>query len=238
MEYESVPQTEFEKQAVDSSLLGDAQKNFAKKVFSIVGTQLMFTAIIVYCSIQFKFIETFCEQFFIHAIICSLILGLLLTFSKSSARKFPLNFILLSVFTLCEAIILTFSCAQIGDPEIVFQAFIITTMIVVALATYAMTTKNDITYYGAAFFLLLFGSVMASITYIFFGNQFAYLIYLIGGAIILGFYLVYDIQLIIGNQKLRLTVDDYILGSILLYTDIIKIFLRILEILMKFKNEK
>ncbi|CAD8068895.1 unnamed protein product [Paramecium primaurelia] len=241
MEYQSVPQSEqyrYEKAQVDSSLLGDAQKNFAKKVFSIVGFQLMATSLVAYGAMSFKFIETLCEILYIPAVIATIVTGIWLYLSKSSARKFPLNYILLSIFTLGEAIALAITCAQISDPELIFQAFLITTGIVVALATYAMTTKNDLSYHGAAIFLFSFGCCIAGITYFIFRSSFAYQIYLIGGAIMLGFYLVYDIQLIIGDKQLRLTVDDYILGSIMIYTDIIKIFIRVLKILLKEKKEK
>ncbi|CAD8166842.1 unnamed protein product [Paramecium octaurelia] len=240
MEYQSVPQTEYQDQkaSVDSSLLGDAQKNFAKKVFSIVGIQLLFTSAVTYGAMSNKFFDELCEYLYIPALIGSIVTGLWIYLSPSSARKYPKNYILLSVFTLCEAIALAITCSAIGDPEIIFQAFIITTGIVIALATYAMTTKNDLSYHGAAVFLLSFGCLMAGLVYFIFSSSFAYQIYLIGGAICLGLYLVYDIQLIIGDKQLRLTVDDYILGSIMIYTDIIKIFIRVVKILMKEKKEK
>ncbi|CAD8091831.1 unnamed protein product [Paramecium sonneborni] len=238
MQYESVPQTEYQKYSVDSSLLGDAQKNFAKKVFSIVGFQLMATTIIAYLAMNYRFFETLCEILFIPAIICAVVSGVWIYLSRTSARKFPLNYILLSIFTLGESITLATSCAQIGDPELIFQAFLITTVIVVALAIYSITTQNDLSFHGTTIFLLSLGCAIAGITYFFSGNSMAYQIYLIGGAISLGLYLVYDIQLIMGDKNLRLTIDDYILGSILIYTDIIRIFLRIVKILLKEKKEK
>ena len=46
-------------------------------------------------------------------------------------------------------------------------------------------------------------------------------------------YLIYDIQLIEGNQKYKLSEDDYILGVIMLYLDIINLFLYILSFFVK-----
>ena len=50
------------------------------------------------------------------------------------------------------------------------------------------------------------------------------------GVIIVGFYIIYDTQLIIGNKREMLQIDDYILGSFLIYTDIISLFLYLLSL--------
>jgi FtsH-binding integral membrane protein len=49
--------------------------------------------------------------------------------------------------------------------------------------------------------------------------------------ILFGFYLIYDIQLLAGGGAYELNSDDYILGALLLYIDIITIFLHILKII-------
>lgn len=46
-----------------------------------------------------------------------------------------------------------------------------------------------------------------------------------------GIYLIYDTQLIVGGKSHELSVDDYIVGALNLYIDIISIFLDILSIL-------
>lgn len=87
---------------------------------------------------------------------------------------------------------------------------------------------------------------MCGIWFLFFRNEIAYLAYLILGAIIFGIYLVfsyifmqiYDIQIIVGDKQLSLRVDDYILGAMMLYVDIIKLFIRILKILEKYNDKK
>lgn len=49
-------------------------------------------------------------------------------------------------------------------------------------------------------------------------------------SIIYPLYLIYDTQMIMDKVKHNLTLDQYILGSIFLYVDIIGIFLDILRI--------
>jgi protein lifeguard len=50
-------------------------------------------------------------------------------------------------------------------------------------------------------------------------------------ASIYSIYLLIDTQLILGGGKVELTLDNYVLGAVLLFIDIIQLFLRILGIL-------
>jgi FtsH-binding integral membrane protein len=50
-------------------------------------------------------------------------------------------------------------------------------------------------------------------------------------------YILIDTQLILGGKNKELTMDDYILGSVILYTDIISLFIKILQILGKKKDD-
>lgn len=43
-------------------------------------------------------------------------------------------------------------------------------------------------------------------------------------------YLVYDVQLIVGNKRIRFEEEDYILAAINLYLDVVNIFLEILRL--------
>ena len=80
------------------------------------------------------------------------------------ARKFPLNYIILSFFTVFESFLVGFICS-FYDKMIVLTALGLTTLIVVSLSLYAIFTKTDFTSCGAflcmfAFSLLGMGLVM------------------------------------------------------------------------------
>jgi FtsH-binding integral membrane protein len=49
--------------------------------------------------------------------------------------------------------------------------------------------------------------------------------------ILFGIYLVIDTQLIVGGRRYALSMDDYVAGALMLYIDIIQMFLYILSIL-------
>ena len=49
-------------------------------------------------------------------------------------------------------------------------------------------------------------------------------------AVLMGIYIVYDTQLLVARRELALEIDDYIFGAMMLYLDIIKLFLELLRI--------
>ena len=51
------------------------------------------------------------------------------------------------------------------------------------------------------------------------------------GAVLFGIYLVIDTQLIVGGGRYSISMDDYVAGALILYIDIIQIFLYILSLL-------
>jgi len=55
----------------------------------------------------------------------------------------------------------------------------------------------------------------------------------VGCGAIYSLYLIIDTQLILGGKNKELTLDNYVLGAILLYVDIIGLFLEILKIIGK-----
>ena len=86
--------------------------------------------------------------------------------------------------------------------------------ITLSLTVYALTTKTDFTAMGASLFifgmaLLLFG-LFASL----FHSKILNILYCSFGVILYGFYLVYDIQLLVGGKVYEYDMDDYVIASI------------------------
>ena len=55
-------------------------------------------------------------------------------------------------------------------------------------------------------------------------------VYSLLGVVIYGFYLIYDVQLLMNNKRFKYSEDDYIIAAINIYLDILLIFLKILEL--------
>ena len=115
------------------------------------------------------------------------------------------------------------------DIKEVLMAMGITVALVLALSIFAMQTKFDITSKGgylfaACFVLMLFGILFVV-------NYTIYLVYCCFAVLLFSLYIIYDIQLIMGDRKYGYSQDSYIPAAINLYMDIINIFLILLSLL-------
>ena len=102
--------------------------------------------------------------------------------------------------------------------------------IVFAISLYAMTTKNDFTICGGICWVLGISFLLLGVFCLVFGAKWR-LVYCTLGVILFSLYLLFDTQMIMGGHRYEMRTDDYILGSIALYLDIINIFLYILRLL-------
>ena len=105
-----------------------------------------------------------------------------------------------------------------------------TLAIVLAATAYAWTTKTDFTM--KAGFIWIFGMtfMMLCLFSIFFYSYFFDMLLCAIGVLLFGIYLIFDTQLIVGKGRYSLSIDDYILGAMVLYIDIIMIFIYILQL--------
>jgi FtsH-binding integral membrane protein len=109
-------------------------------------------------------------------------------------------------------------------------------MITIACTLYAFTTKNDFTYGRGMIWVLamaLLMLVLFSTIFAMEGDTFAYNCIIALCVVLLGFFLIHDTQLIVGKGKWRLGLDDYIVGALIIYVDIITIFLYLLALFGK-----
>lgn len=165
------------------------------------------------------------------AAIISIALVCVLSCCQNVARSVPINYILLMAFTVCEAYTVAFSCVIVNDGLTVLAAAFMTAAIVIALTIYAAFTKTDFTVCGGAMAIVGGIFVIFSLFSFMFGPTF-HLILACVGVFIFGIYLIIDTQLILGGKRqYSLDKDDYIMGAMILYLDIINIFLYLLEIL-------
>ena len=107
------------------------------------------------------------------------------------------------------------------------QAAFLTGVVVAALGIFAYRTNIDIMssrffkYVALThLFTLLFG-------WMFFGMESTF--YSIVGSVAACVYLVVDLQMMMGDKKFKFQLDDHCYAALQIYTDIIVIFLRILE---------
>jgi len=157
-----------------------------------------------------------------------------------NAVAVPVNYILLTVFTACWSIVLSCVAARY-DPVTVSMAICLCAGIVASLTLYACTTKNDLEYCVGIVVILAMGvmmlSMMSMFMYAFGGGSYRashyifYYLFALIGVVLMGVYLIFDIMLIMGGKHEGLEVDMYIIGAMILYMDVIYIFLYLLKLL-------
>jgi protein lifeguard len=147
---------------------------------------------------------------------------------QSVARKVPTNYILLGAFTVCESYIVA-TIASMYTPESVMLAAIYTVGLFTILTLYACCTKGNIGCMGPLILVSVGLGFLTMILYFIFPSHTMFLIYCWVGLIITCIYVIYDVYLI--TEKHGLSYDDYIIGALLIYTDIISLFIYILSII-------
>jgi FtsH-binding integral membrane protein len=206
---------------------------FIRKVYGILAAQLALTVLFCLFSMNSEAFVKFQIQnswLFILCLILAIALPIVIVCFETTMRTVPNNYIILGVFTLAESYLVSFICA-LSQPNLVLMAAIMTLAMVIALTLYAFNTKTDFTMQGGALFIFGCAFMMLCLFGIFTQNKMFHVILCVIGIIFYGLYLVYDTQLIIGNKANMIEMDDYILGAFILYTDIVYLFLRILELL-------
>lgn len=226
---------------------------FIRKVYGIVLLQLLLTfGIVAVVSFVPQLRAIAVKYWFVGLISWCLSFVVLMVLGcgpQSVRRKFPMNVGLLVCFTVFLSIAVAFTVARVGtthSPWTLALAFGITIAIVLLFTAFAFQTKWDITKMRGIF-MILFGSfyiiaivwaivasfvAMDKMTY----NIVELVIATVGVCVYIGL-LVYDTQLILGGKhRYSISPEDYVMGAVAIYIDIVYIFLYVLRIILAAKG--
>lgn len=144
--------------------------------------------------------------------------------------RHPLNLALLGLWTLTMATTVGVACS-FYEPAIVLEALALTTTVVAALTAYSFwaTARGvDFSPVGPLLAGLLWAMLAWGLFQIFFHpGPVARTIFSLLGALLFSAYLVFDTQLLIQ----RVGLDEYIWASVMIYLDVLNLFLYILRLL-------
>lgn len=151
----------------------------------------------------------------------------------NAARQVPINYILCFLFTAGMGTSVAFFTIPY-PPTTVFNAALATALVVVALTIYAMTTTADISIFYGLIFIFYFAWLPICVI------CFAVNVYWLNTVIILIVIILYGLYLIVDTMQIcnagksygghAVDFDDYILGAMILYLDIIMIFMYVLAL--------
>ena len=224
--------------SLDETIQKNLREGFIAKVFGILAYQIVLLFLVVllaFVSDSFrKVLLTSKSLYFLTLIISLSCLIIPINYPKLFVQV-PTNYIILTIFTLSYSWWIAFYTVHF-TPESVLLAIFLTFVTVACISLYALYTKNDYTFLGGFLFTSLTLLIICGLFLIFFPIRFLFMIYLYFGLIIFCAYLLYDVQLLVGNGARKFGEDEYILAAINIYLDIIGIFIRILELVGKRKN--
>ncbi|XP_064644170.1 protein lifeguard 1-like [Lineus longissimus] len=207
---------------------------FIKKVYAILTAQLICTIGIMCIFIFIQPVKEYARNnhwimwvAFVVTIVCIIALAC----CPNVRRTSPTNFIFLAVFTICEGFLLGVISSSY-DTDAVMMAAGITAVVAFGLTIFAFQTKWDFTMMGGILFVFLIVLLVFGIICLIIRNRYASIAYASLGALIFGFYLVFDTQLMLGGKhRYALSPEEYIFAALNLYLDIVNMFMMILSII-------
>lgn len=231
---------------------------FVRKVFALLATQLLVTAIIAAPIVLHEPTRAFVAAspgLLMLSALGSLAIVMVLSFSEEARHKHPTNLVLLGAFTILEAVGVGAVAASYSLPSVAL-AVAATAVSVGALSAYAARAKTDYTLKGgmlvSALTALLFTMLVGA-----FAQSRAFEVAVSGAAALLfSAFLVADLQMVMGGagwggagwgvgggrraasagaraqpRGFLLGPDDYVAAAIQLYLDVLNLFLHLLRIL-------
>mmetsp|Transcript_68436 Transcript_68436/g.107589 ORF Transcript_68436/g.107589 Transcript_68436/m.107589 type:complete len:251 (+) Transcript_68436:92-844(+) len=219
---------------------------FIRKVFGILGAQLVGTSVVA-GSIAVLGAKLVAYNPVLVSVLMVLSMVMLISMTcvficcPDTMRTTPQNYILLSLFTLAEAVLVGFICVQYTIQS-VLVTFAVTALVTLALMLFSFQTTYDFTgflpYMFAGCLVLMFMGLAISISAALGAAgsgafKVLNIVYASFGALFFSFYIILDTQLIIGGKhsKFRFQLDDYCMAAINIYLDIVQLFLFLLQLL-------
>ncbi|XP_063789998.1 protein lifeguard 3 [Pseudophryne corroboree] len=209
---------------------------FIRRVYAIISVQLLVTVAII---AVFTFVDPVCTfvkrnpAVYYASYAVFFVTYMVLACCQGPRRRFPWNIILLAVFTLAMSF-MTGTIASFYSSRAVVICIGITAIVSIAVTVFCFQTKVDFTSCGGLFavlgIVLFITGIVTAIVLSFKYIYWLHMLYAAIGAICFTLFLAYDTQLVIGNRKHAISPEEYIYGAMQIYTDIVYIFINLLQI--------
>jgi len=202
---------------------------FIRRVYTILSAQLLLTlGVVLLCTLH-ESVRAFVRantSLLIVTVVFSFVFLILLICVPSLRRTAPINLILLGGFTLCEGYLLGVISAMYTTSSVI-QALIIVTFITVGLTIFTFQSNYDFSKLGVPLFVLLMVFVLGGFLRLFLpSTPFLDTVWAVLGALLFSLYIVFDTFMVIA----KLNTDEYILGALDIYLDVVNLFIYILQI--------
>lgn len=210
------------------------RRAFVRKVFSIVTLQLVFTFSVV-CVFTFSSVVKNAVQNNLWAYLCSyLVFAVVIMIfipcvyiCESFGRRHPWNLLGLFIITLSLSYMVG-TIASFHNTTAVVITMGVTLVISVAIIIFSAQTRFDFTIYSGVLLILAVDVVMFVFFCTFYSSHMASITYGCLGALVYSLFLMIDCQLMVGMMSDRVNPEEYVLAALMIYLDIMVIFLYLL----------
>ena len=229
-----------------SDIIKDIRNKFIIKVFGILIIQFLFTfAFIFIC--QIKTVKKYLDD---HPFLCLILIGgsvfiLLVTFiimlcKPILMKEVPQNYIFLILNTIAMTVLLI--CFTIFFKfEYVLGAVVLIIAICLGIFIISCFKKIDLKYILILLIELIFLGFTYGILILWYRNYYLDFLYCLIGAFIFSLFLIYEAQRLYypnENGEYLYDIDDYIWAALILYFDIIRLFVEILKLVVSLFGNK
>ncbi|XP_043676195.1 protein lifeguard 3-like isoform X1 [Vespula pensylvanica] len=210
------------------------RRSFIRKIFCILGMQLLFTTAVVAFFIfvpaaqEFMLVNWF---LWLLALIIFTVTYCAIAFSDCARRQAPNNYLCLCLLTMAMSYLAAF-VSVFYALEVVLVALAMTSIVTITLSFIATFTKFDltmrtglITIIGLVGIVALFAMVIVSM---FMYIKTLHLMIAIIGTLLISMYLFFDVQTIMGGRRIELNPDEVVYATTQIYVDIILLYQYIL----------
>ncbi|KAG4304798.1 hypothetical protein PORY_001851 [Pneumocystis oryctolagi] len=195
--------------------------DFLRKVYSILFLQIIGSAIVSSILVLNTTLKTFIMKNSWIVILSTLGNIITLLFLSWKRYSHPLNLYLLVLFTLFESCSIG-TIVSFYNSIIVLEALLITTGLFLGLTIFTWQNKYDFSSIGAYLYTGLIALLSGGLVLFFFPyNRTLDMIYATLGALVFSGYILYDTSILMKH----LSPEEYIVGSVSLYIDIVKLYL-------------
>lgn len=217
--------------------------DFVKKVYSIFTVQTLSTIVITSIIMRNPSISSFLRINLKFVTLCSAVSSILaalaLVLSPRCRYSSPLNFILLGIFTFFQSVTVgTFSSLFNTRTVCLGSMHTLSALLAITIYAFQPNPKYDLSASGNILLAALATLTTGTILNFFF--RMPMVDNLLSGllAVVFAGYIAHDTQMIVGGKsKRQYSTDDYILAALNLYQDAISLYMQIMKLLTKDKND-
>jgi len=225
-----------------ATLLNNAEQEvragFICKVYGTLSVQLLITVLLAVPLQQMTQAQAHANFWVLIVSSCVLVLTMCaliwrMEMRMESFRKYPRNYAVLGLITLCMSVIVGFVSAMYTWQSFLLAAGI-TAGIFLGMAILAWTTSIDFTGYraGALVAMMVFSFALSIMALCGVQIEWLMMFYNFLGVLLFTMYIVFYTQMIVGgNHQVQFSIDDCAFASLYLYVDISNLFLHLIRLL-------